>query len=81
MTIITPELRQAIEQAGNEPARLVDPVTNRTYLLVREDDFVCLPVDWSGDVSSDEATQLMWDTMKGDWDDPAMDVYDSEKYS
>lgn len=35
MTTITPELRLILEQAGNAPARIVDPVTNATYVLAR----------------------------------------------
>ena len=37
MTTITPELRQAIEQAGDVPARVVDPETNTAYVLLRAD--------------------------------------------
>ena len=37
MTIITPEQRQAIEQAGDGPARVVDPETNTAYVLLRAD--------------------------------------------
>ena len=77
MTTITPELRQAIEQAGSEPARLVDPTTNVTYLLVNQADYLVLPIDWSGELTPEEQTGLLRDigTRVG-WDDPEMDVYD-----
>ena len=34
---LTPELKQAIEKAGEEPVRVEDPETHTAYLLVRED--------------------------------------------
>jgi hypothetical protein len=34
---ITPEQRQAIEQAGESPVELTDPQPNTTYYLVRAD--------------------------------------------
>ena len=37
MTTLTPELRQAIEQAGDAPARVIDPETNTAYVLLRAD--------------------------------------------
>jgi len=37
MTILTPELRQAIAQSGDEPVHLVDPEMNTAYVLVRAD--------------------------------------------
>ena len=34
---ITPELKQAVERAGEEPVRVEDPETKMAYVLVRED--------------------------------------------
>ena len=34
---ITPELRHALEQAGDSPVELTDPRTNTSYVLVRSD--------------------------------------------
>ncbi|HEX8199823.1 MAG TPA: hypothetical protein VF590_04995 [Isosphaeraceae bacterium] len=34
MDTLTPELKQAISQAGDSPIRLTDPETHRTYVLV-----------------------------------------------
>ena len=39
MTTVTPELRRAIEQAGDVPVRLEDPETNRSYILIRAEDY------------------------------------------
>ncbi len=35
----TPELKQAVEKAGDEPVRVEDPVKHTAYLIVREDVF------------------------------------------
>jgi PHD/YefM family antitoxin component YafN of YafNO toxin-antitoxin module len=35
MTTITPELRQAIEQAGDSPVELTDPETSAAYVLLK----------------------------------------------
>ncbi|MGC8643552.1 MAG: hypothetical protein ACP5XB_27155 [Isosphaeraceae bacterium] len=34
---LTPELKQAVEKAGDEPVRVEDPETRTSYLIVRED--------------------------------------------
>jgi hypothetical protein len=39
MTTMSPELRQAVEQAGGEPVELTDPETNTAYVLVRAEAF------------------------------------------
>jgi hypothetical protein len=35
MINLTPELQQAIEQAGDSPVEIADPQTNTAYVLVR----------------------------------------------
>jgi hypothetical protein len=37
MTTLTPELRQAVEQAGDQPVEINDPQTNTGYILLRAD--------------------------------------------
>jgi hypothetical protein len=39
MIELTPEQRQALDERRGEPVRVLDPVTNNAYLLVREDVF------------------------------------------
>jgi len=34
---LTPELKQAIDKAGDEPVRVEDPETHTAYLIIRED--------------------------------------------
>jgi len=37
METLTPELKHALEQAGDSPVRLTDPETHRNYVLVSAD--------------------------------------------
>ena len=39
MDTLTPELKQAVERAGDAPVRLTDPETQRTYVLVSAEIF------------------------------------------
>ena len=34
---VTPELKQAIEKAGDEPVRVEDPDTKTAYVVIKED--------------------------------------------
>jgi hypothetical protein len=34
---LTPELKQAVEEAGEEPVRVEDPETHTTYVVIKED--------------------------------------------
>jgi hypothetical protein len=34
---VTPELKQAIEKAGDEPERAHEPDTHRAYVVIKED--------------------------------------------
>ena len=42
MNTLSPELRQAVEEAGDSPVQLMDPETLRTYVLVRSDQYQSL---------------------------------------
>ena len=37
MTALTPELRQAVELAGDQPVEITDPQTNAAYFLLKAD--------------------------------------------
>jgi hypothetical protein len=37
MTVLTPELRQAVELAGDQPVEITDPQTNAAYVLLKAD--------------------------------------------
>jgi len=45
MDTLTAELKQAVEQAGDAPVRLMDPETHRAYVLVRAEVFEQLLLD------------------------------------
>jgi hypothetical protein len=34
---LTPELKQAVEKAGDEPVRVEDPETHTAYVVIKED--------------------------------------------
>jgi hypothetical protein len=34
---LTPELKQAVERAGDEPVRVEDPETHTAYVVIKED--------------------------------------------
>jgi len=34
---LTPELKQAVEEAGDEPIRVEDPETHTAYVVIKED--------------------------------------------
>ncbi len=42
MNTLSPELRLAVEQAGDSPVPLMDPETHRTYVLVRSEQYQSL---------------------------------------
>ena len=48
MDTLTPELKQAVEQAGDSPVRLMDPETHRAYVLVSAEVFERLLSDDEG---------------------------------
>ena len=62
MTHITPKIRQAIEQAGDVPARLVDPSTGAVHPLRREHEFAALAIDWRGELPLTEQDGLIRET-------------------
>ena len=79
--LITPELRQAIEQAGGPPVRLEDPETNQVYVLLSGDVYERVRAIIDNEISPAEMTRHMWEVMKDEWSDPSMDAYDSESYA
>jgi hypothetical protein len=45
MDTLTPELKQAVEYAGDSPVRLMDPETHRAYFLVSAEVYERLLLD------------------------------------
>jgi hypothetical protein len=78
MTTLTPELRQAIDQAGDQPVRLLDPETQKTYVLLSAETYERLRAVFDdSDFDVKETYPLVWQAMKEEWEDPSMDVYDT----
>ena len=61
-----------------EPMRFVDSELGQEFVVVRADVFdrVRLLFDDS-DLAPNETLPLIWQSMKDDWEVPAMDVYDN----
>jgi hypothetical protein len=78
MTTITPEQRQAIAEAGEAPVPVLDPETNKTYVLISEESYHRICDRNDDDLNAEEMLSHMWEVMKDDWSDPRMDVYDSD---
>ena len=75
MTTITPEIRKAIEQAGEQPVRLADLETNLVYIIVRAEVYECMCV-LCDDFDIQDAYPLMNQVAAREgWDDPSMDIY------
>ena len=73
---LTPQQLLAVQEG--EPFRFTVPDVTGEFIVVRADVFdrVKLLLD-SGDFEPSEAMPLIWQAMKSDWEDPAMDVYDN----
>jgi hypothetical protein len=75
MTTLTPEIRKAIEQAGEQPVQLTDPETNTVYMIVRADVYERMRAS-RDELDIRDAYPLMDQVaaLEG-WDDPSMDIY------
>jgi hypothetical protein len=73
MATLTPELRQEIQRAGDEPVRLADPETQTAYVILKADIYDRILT------LADETRAAYPLTMKvfgrDGWDDPQMDEY------
>jgi hypothetical protein len=74
---LTSELQQALRDSGEEPVRLVDPATNRTYVLISQEQYERLRLLFENDrMSLEEQRQLLRAAgRRAGWDDPEMDMY------
>ena len=74
VTQLTSEQRQDLEQHGNHPVPVVDPVTNAVYFLVPGDLFERLKALFDDEPFDIRETYAAQSAAAG-WDDPEMDVY------
>jgi hypothetical protein len=76
MATITPEIRRAIEQAGDEPVRLDDPETRRAYVLIPVEQYERMEALLDEDRIPEQMYPLLAEVFGPEgWDDPAMDAY------
>jgi hypothetical protein len=79
MIELTLEQRQAVAQRGETPPRAIDPDTQTTYVLIREEVYAQVKAL----LEAEEGQQFLRDMYpyvmevfgRDGWDDPAMDIY------
>lgn len=80
MTTTLPiELQSAIEVSGDTPLRVLNPRTQRVYVLIADEQFERLNALLNLEpLALDEQQQALRDAgQRAGWDDPEMDVYDN----
>jgi hypothetical protein len=79
MTILSPDQLLEINQAGDQPVRVIDPQTQKVYVIVESERFDQLRSLISDEpLSLAEQRQLLIRAGKrAGWDDPEMDCYDN----
>ena len=75
MATLTPELQHLLRQCGGAPLRLMDPVTNREYVLLEAETYQRLQSLLETD-DPHELYPLLHRAMQAEgWDDPQMEEY------
>jgi hypothetical protein len=74
MNTITPELRQVIAQAGEQPVELTDPQTNESFVLIRKEHYDRIKAVLPDPV--EEAYPLIDEAFQEGWGTPQMADYD-----
>ena len=77
-TTLTPEMRKALEEAGEQPLEIFDPETHERYMLLRADVFERIHLLLQGGPLSMEEQRFLLEQAgrRAGWDDPEMDIYD-----
>lgn len=79
VTQLTSEQRRELEQHGNQPVPVVDPVTNAVYFLVPGELFERCKVLFDNEpfeINDTYAAQEQ--ALAKVWEDPALDIYNEE---
>lgn len=77
MTELSPELQQALDGHADTPPRLVDPRTNKAYVLLEAEQYERIKaiLEQDDDLSQTYPAQ-MEAAMRAGWGDASMDDYD-----
>ena len=77
-TALPAELHDAIEQSGDAPLRVVDPWTQRVYVLIADEQFDRLRslLDMEPLSLEQQRVALHDAGRRAGWNDPEMDAYD-----
>jgi hypothetical protein len=78
MTVLGPDLSQALQQAAGAPLTVVDPQTRTKYVVMRADVYERVKSLFEADdLTADEKRLLLAESGKrAGWADPEMDDYD-----
>ena len=75
-TTLTNEQRNDLQQHGNQPVQVVDPVTNAVYFIVAGDVFERFKAVFNDEPFDIRETYSAQNAALAKvWDDPALDVY------
>jgi hypothetical protein len=75
MPVISPELKQAVDQSGESPVQLTDPETNSVYVLLRAEEYERMrALCEEFDVRDMYPMMNELADLEG-WSDPALDIY------
>ncbi len=77
MTQLSPELQQALDTQADSPPRVIDPRTNRAYVLLAAEQYERIKalLEQDDDLSQTYPAQ-MESAMRAGWDAPEMADYD-----
>jgi hypothetical protein len=78
MIELTEEQWRAVQQGGESPSTIVDPVTQIRYVLLRKDVYDRLQELLDDDWPPEERLRLLAESgRRAGWDEPEMDGYDN----
>ena len=72
--MITPELKHAVDQAGEGPVRVEDPDTNRSFVLISAEQFDRMCALLNPD-PVEQMNPYLGESFGEGWADPELDVY------
>ena len=79
MITLSKEIRKAVQESEDNLARLIDPETDKEYVVVPVETFELMRKGVyydDGPITEEEQTALLIEFgLRAGWDDPEMDVY------